>query len=40
MWLMTVQENGSFSLCETIDNLWEQDQVNFNHVVYVNNIVT
>jgi hypothetical protein len=33
---MTVQENDNFSLCETIVNLWEQDEVYFNHVVYVN----
>jgi hypothetical protein len=36
---MTIQENDKFSLCEAIVNLWEQDQVNFNHVVYVNSTV-
>jgi len=39
IWLMTVQENDNFSLCEVTVNLWKQDQVNFNHVVYVNIIV-
>ena len=36
---MTVQEYDNFSLCEAIVNLWEQDEVNFNHVVYVNTTV-
>jgi len=36
---MTVQENGKFSLCEVIVNLWGQDKVNCNHVVYVTTTV-
>jgi hypothetical protein len=39
IWLKTVQENDNFSLCEAIVNLWEQDQINLSHVVYVNTTV-